>query len=125
MFITRKSLSRRTVMRSLGAAISLPLLDAMVPAATALAQTAARPRSRLSCIEIVHGCAGSTAHGTAVNLWSPAGEGSNWEFTPILSPLKDFRDYLNHRHPAPTWVARWRRTTMKRAATTCARARPT
>lgn len=94
MFITKKHLSRRAVLRTLGATISLPLLDAMIPAATALAQTAAVPRSRLSCIEIVHGSAGSTAHGTARNLWSPAGVGKDWEFTPILSPLEDFRDYL-------------------------------
>ncbi|MEJ0100079.1 MAG: DUF1552 domain-containing protein [Pseudomonadota bacterium] len=94
MFITKKHLSRRTLLRGLGVSLSLPLLDAMVPAATALAQTAARPRSRLSCIEIVHGCAGSTAHGTAANLWSPAAEGANFEFTNILSPLQDFRDYL-------------------------------
>ncbi|MET0293274.1 MAG: DUF1552 domain-containing protein [Steroidobacteraceae bacterium] len=94
MFVTKKHLSRRTVLRSLGATLSLPLLDAMIPAATAMAQTAATPRSRLSCIEIVHGSAGSTAHGTAKNLWSPAGVGRDWEFTEILSPLKDFREHL-------------------------------
>lgn len=94
MFITRKHLSRRAVLRGMGVAVSLPLLDAMVPAATALAQTAARPRARLSCIEIVHGSAGSTAYGTAKHLWSPAGEGSSWEFTEILAPLRDFRDYM-------------------------------
>ncbi|MET0281883.1 MAG: DUF1552 domain-containing protein [Steroidobacteraceae bacterium] len=78
----------------MGATLSLPLLDAMIPAATALGSTAANPTPRLSCIEIVHGSAGSTAYGRQKNLWSPAGEGRDWEFTEILSPLKDFRDHL-------------------------------
>jgi len=44
-FLTRKHLARRTVLRGLGAAVALPVLDAMIPAATALAQTAARPKT--------------------------------------------------------------------------------
>jgi hypothetical protein len=55
MFVTKKHLSRRTLLRGAGAAIALPLLDSMVPAATALAQTAANPKSRLGCIYIPHG----------------------------------------------------------------------
>jgi hypothetical protein len=94
MFITKKHLSRRTLLRGMGSAISLPLLDAMIPASTALAQTAAKPRSRLTCIEMVHGSAGSTNYGTRKNIWSPAAEGRDWQFTDTLSPLKDFRDYM-------------------------------
>lgn len=94
MFITKKHLSRRTVLRSMGAAVSLPLLEAMIPAATAMEKTAARSTPRMACLEIVHGSAGSSAYGTMKNLWSPAGVGRDWEFTEILQPLSDFRDYL-------------------------------
>ena len=71
MFITKKHISRRTMLRGMGAAVSLPFLESMVPAATPLAQTAASPRSRFAAIEIVHGSAGSTVHGTDSNLWTP------------------------------------------------------
>src|SRR5205823_3513753 len=94
MFITRKHLSRRTVLRGMGAMVSLPFLEAMVPAQTRLSQTAASPRSRLACIEVVHGDAGSTSYGTDKNLRIPAKEGSDYEFTKILKPLEPFRDYL-------------------------------
>jgi len=94
MFITKKHLSRRTLLRGMGACASLPLLDAMIPAVTAMEKTAARPTPRMSCLEIVHGSAGSTAYGTMKNLWSPAAEGRDWEFTEILLPLQDFRDHL-------------------------------
>jgi hypothetical protein len=54
MFITKKHMSRRTVLRGMGAAVALPFLEAMAPAATPLRQTAAVPKSRLCTIEIVH-----------------------------------------------------------------------
>ena len=60
MFITRKHLSRRTVLRGLGATVALPFLDAMVPAATAQRKTAAVRKIRLAAIEMVHGAAGSS-----------------------------------------------------------------
>ena len=94
MFITKKHISRRTVLRGMGAMVSLPFLEAMVPAQTRLSQTAASPRSRLACVEVVHGDAGSTDYGTKENLYMPAKEGSNFEFTKILKPLEPFRDYL-------------------------------
>ena len=87
MFITRKHLSRRTVLQGMGAMVSLPFLEAMVPAQTRLSQTAASPRSRLACVEVVHGDAGSTSYGTDKNLRIPAKEGSDYEFTKILKPL--------------------------------------
>ena len=68
MYLTRKALSRRTVLRGMGAAVALPLLEAMVPARTLLARTAAAPRTRLVCIEMVHGSAGSTQHGHGQEL---------------------------------------------------------
>jgi len=95
MYLTRKHLSRRTVLKGVGATIALPLLDAMVPARTLLAKTAAAGKTRLAAIEMVHGAAGSTAHGLAKNLWSPAAIGRSFDLTPSsLSPLDPFRDYL-------------------------------
>ncbi len=60
MFITQKHLSRRTALKGLGVTMALPLLEAMVPARTALAQTAAGGKVRLAAIEMVHGSAGAT-----------------------------------------------------------------
>jgi hypothetical protein len=94
-YITRKHISRRTVLRGLGATVALPFLDAMVPARTVLAKTAAAGRTRLSCIEIVHGSAGATKIGRAKNLWSPAAVGRGFDLTgSSLSPLEPLRDYV-------------------------------
>jgi len=86
MFITRKHLSRRTVLKGVGVTLSLPLLDAMIPAATALAQTAAAPRPRMGFIYF--------PHGAVMQNWSPAKAGTDYEMTPILKPLEPFRDQL-------------------------------
>jgi hypothetical protein len=94
MFITKKHLPRRTFLQGMGATLSLPFLEAMVPAQTRLSRTAAAPRSRLTCIEVVHGDGGSTQYGTDKNLRMPAKEGSDFEFTKILKPLEPFRDYV-------------------------------
>ena len=94
MFITRKHLSRRTILRGVGASLALPLLDSMVPAQTPLAKTAASPRSRLCCIEMVHGSAGSTVDGSNKHYWSPEKEGVDFEFTQTLEPLAPLRDYI-------------------------------
>ena len=94
MFVTKKHLSRRTVLRGIGVSMALPLLDSMVPAQTPLAKTAASPRSRLCCIEMVHGSAGSTLDGSNKHYWSPEKDGSDFEFTQTLEPLARFRDYL-------------------------------
>jgi hypothetical protein len=94
MYITKKYLSRRTVLQGMGASIALPFLDAMVPAQTPLFKTAAAPRTRLAAIEMVHGSAGSTIDGGAKHYWSPVKEGADFEFTPILKSLEPYRDYL-------------------------------
>lgn len=86
MFITKKHLSRRTLLRSAGTALALPLLDAMIPARTALANTAAQPVSRLGCIYI--------PHGVTMAKWTPGTEGKGFEFPEILSPLEGFREQL-------------------------------
>jgi len=86
MFITKKHLSRRTVLRGVGAALALPLLDAMIPASTAIAKTAAKASPRLAFIYF--------PHGAIMEKWTPEGEGANWELSPILTPLKDFKKQL-------------------------------
>lgn len=86
MMITRRALSRRTVLKALGAAVPLPLLDAMVPAATALRQTVAVPRLRFGAVYV--------PNGVIPGEWFPTAEGSAFEFTPTLEPLRPFRDRL-------------------------------
>jgi hypothetical protein len=94
-YIEKKHISRRTVLRGMGVTMALPFLDAMVPARTLLAKTAAAGKIRLSCIEMVHGAAGSTAIGLQKNMWSPAALGRSFDLSPTsLSPLEPFRDYL-------------------------------
>ena len=82
MFITKKHLSRRAVLRSAGISLALPFLDSMVPAQTPLNKTAANPPSRLACIEIVHGDSGSTLDGSNRHLWAPEKVGRDFEITP-------------------------------------------
>src|SRR5262245_11854187 len=95
-FLTKKHMSRRTLLRGLGVTMALPVLDAMSPAATAYAKTAvAAKKVRLSAIEMVHGSAGATQFGLSKNLWSPAEVGTAFDLSPgALSPLEPFRDYL-------------------------------
>jgi hypothetical protein len=110
MFITKKHLSRRTVLRGMGVSLALPLLDSMVPAQTPVTKTAAVPKTRLACIEMVHGAAGSTADGTEKHYWSPAEEGRDFKFSQTLEPLEPLRDYITvvsdtDLHPATAWAA--------------------
>jgi hypothetical protein len=110
MLITRKHLSRRTVLRGLGVSLGLPLLDSMVPAQTPLHKTAAVPRTRLACIEMVHGAAGSTGEGTNKHYWAPEKTGKDFEWSQSLEPLAPFRDYVTivsdtDLHPATAWAA--------------------
>ncbi len=83
MFISKKHLSRRTVLRGLGTSVGLPLLDAMVPAATALAQTAATIQPRLGFVYF--------PHGAVMERWVPATTGSNFEVSDILSPAAKYQ----------------------------------
>jgi hypothetical protein len=110
MFITKKHLSRRTVLRGMGVSLALPLLDSMVPAQTPVAKTAAAPKTRLACIEMVHGAAGSTADGTEKHYWSPAEEGRDFKFSQTLEPLEPLREYITvvsdtDLHPATAWTS--------------------
>ena len=95
MFISKRHLSRRTVLKGMGAAVALPFLDAMAPAATATAKTAAKGHTRFVAVEMVHGAAGSCAYGAKNNLWSPAAVGRNFDLSPTsLAPLEPLRDYI-------------------------------
>jgi hypothetical protein len=94
MFITKKHLSRRTILRGMGASLALPFLDSMVPAQTPLRQTAASPLSRVACIEMVHGAAGSTDEGDRKHYWSPEKDGTGFDFSYSLESLAPFREYI-------------------------------
>ncbi|PZN34808.1 MAG: hypothetical protein DIU71_01620 [Proteobacteria bacterium] len=93
MFLTKKHLSRRTVLRGLGVAVGLPLLDAMIPAGTALARTAAQPKLRTGFFYIPHGAImDNTPHGAAMDHWTPSGSGKDFKLSPIMAPLE------KHKH---------------------------
>ena len=86
MFITRRSLPRRTVLRGLGTVVALPFLESMVPAMTALAQTPARPPLRFGAVYVPNGC--------PIPYWMPKGEAGPLALTPILQPLELFQREL-------------------------------
>ncbi|MET0279653.1 MAG: DUF1552 domain-containing protein [Steroidobacteraceae bacterium] len=86
MFLTKKHLSRRTVLQGVGAALSLPLLDAMIPAHTALAATAAAVKPRVAFVYV--------PHGAVEQFWIPKGTGRDFEFSRILKPMESVRDYV-------------------------------
>jgi Protein of unknown function (DUF1552) len=96
MFITKKHLSRRTVLKGMGVSLSLPMFEAMLPAMTPMSQTAAGSKVvRLACLENVHGVAGSAAEGIEKNYWAPAATGDKFDLTPTsLLPLQPYRDYV-------------------------------
>src|SRR5438034_837771 len=84
MIILKKALPRRTFLRGVGATLALPLLDAMVPAMTALAATPAAPVRRLGFVFVPMGC--------DVTRWTPPGTDTLGELSPILSPLAAVKD---------------------------------
>ena len=86
MFITRKHLSRRSVLRGVGVSMALPLLDAMVPAHTALAKTAAAAKARMAFVYF--------PHGAVMDKWTPTKDGADFDLPPILAPLKAFQQHL-------------------------------
>jgi diadenosine tetraphosphatase ApaH/serine/threonine PP2A family protein phosphatase len=105
--LTRKHLSRREVIRGAGSALALPLLDAMIPA-QARGYAAPASATRLCCIEMVHGAAGSTGQGTNKHYWSPELEGRDFQFSHCLEPLAPLRDSITiisntDLHPATAY----------------------
>lgn len=86
MFITKRHLPRRTFLQGVGATIALPLLDAMIPAHTALANTAAAAKPRMAFIYF--------PHGAVMDKWTPQADGANFDLPPILKPLAPFQKQL-------------------------------
>jgi hypothetical protein len=85
-FLTAKSLPRRTILRGLGATMALPFLDAMLPAFSPRGRAAARPVHRFQTFYV--------PNGMAMEHWSPKGEGSAFELSPILEPLARYRNQM-------------------------------
>src|SRR5580704_17170550 len=98
-FITKKHIPRRTFLRGLSTAVSLPLLESMVPAQTPLSKTAAKPQIRLGLCFIPHGAVKAN--------WTPVGEGAGLQLSRTLMPLEPYRDQvvvvsnLAHKMAAP------------------------
>ena len=120
MFITRKHIPRRTVLKAAGVSLALPFLDAMVPARTALAQTAAVPKLRTGFFYIPHGAImGNTSHGPSLDRWTPSGSGATFTLSPILASLEPYKKYVTsfgnlqnaatagsvHAFTAATWLS--------------------
>src|SRR5690606_26946737 len=94
-FLTKKHLSRRTLLRGGVAAVGLPFLDAMVPAGTALAQTAASPKTRAGFFYLPHGAImNNTPFGKEVDAWTSSGSGDSFELGHILKPLEPLKSYV-------------------------------
>ncbi len=120
MFITKKHIPRRAVLKAAGVTLGLPFLEAMVPAGTALAQTAAVPKLRVGFFYIPHGAImGNTAHGPAMDKWTPSGSGADFKLSPILAALEPYKKYVSsfgglenaatagsvHSFTAATWLS--------------------
>jgi hypothetical protein len=86
MIVTKKAVPRRTVLRGIGATLALPLLDAMVPALAAARNTSVKPPLRFGTVYV--------PNGIMMENWTPAAEGTSFEFSPILRPLEPFRDRM-------------------------------
>jgi hypothetical protein len=117
------------VLKGAGVALGLPLLDAMVPAATAHAQTAAAPQLRLGFFYLPHGAImHNTSHGPAMDKWTPNGSGADFKLSPILASLEPYKKYVSslgnlenastagsvHSFTASTWLSCTRPDTSSR-----------
>ena len=120
MYLTKKHLSRRTLLKGTGVALALPLLDAMIPAHTALAQTAAAKKLRAGFFYMPHGAImWNTAHGKEGDRWTPSGEGANFKLSHILEPLEPHKHLVTsfghlenkasaasvHKYNPATWLS--------------------
>src|SRR5712691_11094147 len=86
MFLTKKALARRTILRGLGATLSLPVLEARLPAFGASGRAATKPIHRFLAFYV--------PNGMAMEYWLPKTEGANFELTPILEPMAPFRNQM-------------------------------
>src|SRR3954452_18812523 len=95
VFLTKKYLSRRTFLRGTGVAMGLPFLEAMVPAATALAQTAAAPKTRAGFFYLPHGTVmDNPPFGKEVDFWRSTGNGADFPLGKTLSSLEPLKKYV-------------------------------
>jgi hypothetical protein len=95
MFLTKKHIPRRAMLKAAGVTLGLPFLDAMIPAGTALAQTAAVPKLRTGFFYLPHGAImGNTSHGPAMDKWTPSGAGADFKLSAILSPMEPYKKYV-------------------------------
>src|SRR5678815_112338 len=95
MFVFKKHIPRRAVLRGVGVSLALPFLEAMVPAATAMAQTAANPRLRGGFFYIPHGAVQfDTKFGPEGDRWTPSGAGAGYKLNAITQPLEPFKKYV-------------------------------
>jgi Protein of unknown function (DUF1552) len=96
MFLTKKHIDRRTALKAAGVTLALPFLDAMVPAGTALAQTAAVPKLRTGFFYLPHGAImGNTSFGAAMDKWTPSGAGADFKFNTIMASLEPYKKYVS------------------------------
>src|ERR1700744_5198455 len=87
MFLSKKHIQRRTVLKGVGASVALPLLEAMIPASSALADAApGKPIKRFAFVAF--------PHGAIMDRWSPAETGPNYTMSDILKPLEPLRKHL-------------------------------
>lgn len=86
MMIFKKAIPRRVLLRGMGATLGLPFLEAMVPALASPLDRASKPPKRLACVYF--------PNGAIMGKWTPATEGADFDFTPILEPLAPFREHL-------------------------------
>jgi hypothetical protein len=95
IYLTKKHLSRRTFLRGSGVAVALPFLDAMVPAGTALAKTAAAPKTRAGFFYLPHGAImNNTIYGKEVDAWSSTGKGADFKLGQTVAPLDPYKKYV-------------------------------
>ena len=96
MFITKKHISRRTMLQGMGATVALPFLESMLPAMTPTRFTqAANTPFRFAFIRMVERAPGHTRYGESKNMWSPAAAGRDFDLAPTsLLPLEPFKDSL-------------------------------
>jgi hypothetical protein len=95
MFITKKHLSRRALLKGAGVSLALPFLDAMIPAATPLLQTAAARKLRMGFFYIPHGAImGNTSYGPQGDKWTPSGSGADFKLSPIMKSLEPYKKYV-------------------------------
>lgn len=95
MFLTKKHISRRATLKGLGVSLALPLLDAMIPAGTALAKTAAAPKMRAGFFYWPHGAImNNTPYGAKMDHWMPSGSGPTFKLSPILASLEKNKRYV-------------------------------